>query len=543
MGLELSLIKNNTLSMAHITKIKSPRGKQTTVIMKKCTLSLFVFISFILTGMSQGLGVSLDDINENRILFDLDEMTEEEQTLINSIPEMELIYTTTIGNIGVYKVTEFPFSVEIDGETVLFSNIIEVNTGLRPGTGNNQAGTETDNFDFKSMLTPTDDGGFSASTNPFVCTNYSYELRAQRNTIRVAIFDSGINTHFDIDGYNPNVVHNSTMIGELVNDNEAEDDNNHGTHIAHIVHKISGSVQGNFVEYLNYKVVDGEGNGYMADLIMAADKAVIENRANILNISLSSVQGSRNFLMNKFFNAMLEHNVLVVTSSGNNGEEISASNNMGMYGTPANFFNVGSIDCNNTMSLFSNYGSMTNIYIAGEEVNSYDLNGDPYYYSGTSQAAGVLTGMAASLATHQDQFNAVALKCAIVASLGNETSQYIPTVDIDDAYDNLGAGCLSQFGKSFGDFGSNRAFTSSVQEIYPNPAFDNITITTRKGSYTVTINDVLGKNILSQKIEGFSKNNQTRIDLPTTIQQGFHYITILNNDTNEVSTEKIMIMK
>ena len=87
--------------MTHITKLKSPLGKQTTVIMNKFIFSLLVLMSFSNLGKSQSTGASIDDINENRLLFDLDEMTQDEWELLDSIPEIELIYTTTIGNIGI----------------------------------------------------------------------------------------------------------------------------------------------------------------------------------------------------------------------------------------------------------------------------------------------------------------------------------------------------------------------------------------------------------------------------------------------------------
>ena len=238
--------------MTHITKLKSPLGKQTTVIMNKFIFSLLVLMSLSNLGKSQSTGASIDDINENRLLFDLDEMTQDEWELLDSIPEIELIYTTAIGGIGVYQVTQFPFTAYINDIKVEFGNIIETNTGLRPGNGTGEA-TETDNYDFKSILPPPNNGGSAVNTDPLACPNYNYSLRPDRKRIRVAIFDSGINNNFETEGYNANVIYNKTMIGDITLDNEAEDDNNHGTHIAHIIHNVSGSLQGNFVEYMDIK--------------------------------------------------------------------------------------------------------------------------------------------------------------------------------------------------------------------------------------------------------------------------------------------------
>ena len=56
------------------------------------------------------------------------------------------------------------------------------------------------------------------------------------------------------------------------------------------------------------------------------------------------------------------------------------------------------------------------------------------------------------------------------------------------------------------------------------------------------MNDLLGKTLLNRQIEAYSKNHTEKINLPISLQRGFHYVTIVNNDTNEVTTKKVMIM-
>ncbi|MEL6988492.1 MAG: S8 family serine peptidase [Bacteroidota bacterium] len=119
-------------------------------------------------------------------------------------------------------------------------------------------------------------------------------------------------------------------------------------------------------------------------------------------------------------------NVLVVASAGN----FSNDNDTDEIMLPASFnlpniISVGSIDCDDQLSSFSNFGARSvDILAQGESIPGPDLASGLSLVSGTSQSTAIVTAIAALTASHLDDKSYYDVKCAILSS-----TDYLPNLN------------------------------------------------------------------------------------------------------------------
>jgi hypothetical protein len=235
---------------------------------------------------------------------------------------------------------------------------------------------------------------------------FNHPIWGVRRTVDVGVVDTGI------EFAHPELLSrlwrgpNGESGWDFVNDDaDPSDDSGHGTHVAGIIGAQTGNgigIRGMAnVRLMPVKSQDSQGNGNMADVVNAIRWA-IDHGAEILNLSLASRM--QNPALEDAVQYGLALNVVQVVASGNDGEEITASNFMAPISYSKDYLGligVGSVDAlTNAKSSFSNFSS-TYVEMAApgsagaEGIFSTFVGGGYRGMSGTSMAAPQVTGAAA----------------------------------------------------------------------------------------------------------------------------------------------------
>lgn len=187
---------------------------------------------------------------------------------------------------------------------------------------------------------------------------------------------------------------------------------NHGTVVAGIIGAVGGNKEGVTgiawkTKIMSLRALDSQGNGNTYNVARAIDYA-IKNRADIINLSF--VGGIDDEILKNSIERAYNSGIIVVAASGNeNGFGIDLKNEPKYpicYDLGRNtVIGVGSVDKNNILSYFSNYGeTCIDILAPGENIYSTEvyqpqLNafsqkyGNSWY--GTSFSAPMVTGAVA----------------------------------------------------------------------------------------------------------------------------------------------------
>ena len=214
--------------------------------------------------------------------------------------------------------------------------------------------------------------------------------------ILVAVLDTGVDeTHPALAG--------QTISGyDFVNDMAYQKDlNGHGTACASLIagrggENISGTAP--MAKILPVKVMDDKGKSDGFSVAQGIIYAV-KKGAKIINMSLGT--SSETNLLDEALNYAMDHDCLVVAASGNEGKEGE--------NYPANLEGVlcvGAVDGEKWKAPFSNYGSKVDLVAPGVFVAAASLNGGTVLMSGTSSAAPLISGAAASLWSENPNWSA-----------------------------------------------------------------------------------------------------------------------------------------
>jgi minor extracellular serine protease Vpr len=188
---------------------------------------------------------------------------------------------------------------------------------------------------------------------PFVGTEIPRLNGINGEGIKIAVIDTGVDfNHPDLMGWGPEgkVVggYNFIQDGELPMDN-----NGHGTQVAGVI-AADGQIKGVApkAKILAYKVSE-DGKAVSSDLIIKAIEKAIEDKVDIINISLGV--NKTNTQIESAVNKALEKEIFVVTAAGNDGP------GLGTIGSPGK--NFGSVTVGAT------YNNLTSSLVATLEVN------------------------------------------------------------------------------------------------------------------------------------------------------------------------------
>ena len=237
-------------------------------------------------------------------------------------------------------------------------------------------------------------------------------------------------------------------------DDHANDDHQHGTHIASLIAsqgELAGAASG--VGVMPLKVLDASNQGSEVDLIDAIIHAV-DNGADVINMSLAFSEGySPSLAMREALQYAEDAGVVMVAAAGNDGEQVA------VYPAAApQVISVGATVRDRHDDLdpasYSNYGPSIDVMAPGGDLSA-DRDGDGYpdgvlaetidpddfdsfgywLYAGTSQSA-ALASAAAVFAI--DAGAATPTEVAFALQTGADSGRH------DDAFlDGYGAGTLN----------------------------------------------------------------------------------------------------
>jgi len=188
---------------------------------------------------------------------------------------------------------------------------------------------------------------------PFVGTEIPRMAGIDGEGVKIAVIDTGVDfNHPDLFGYGPQ----GKVIGgyNFIQEGEPPMDNNgHGTQVAGVI-AADGEEKGMAPKskILAYKVSE-DGNAVSSDLIIKAIEKAIDDKADIINISLGV--NKTNEQIEDAVTKALDKEIFVVTAAGNDGPEPST------IGSPGK--NFGSITVGAT------YNNLTSSLVATLEVN------------------------------------------------------------------------------------------------------------------------------------------------------------------------------
>ncbi len=239
----------------------------------------------------------------------------------------------------------------------------------------------------------------------------------------VAVIDTGVDsTHPDLSA---NILRNGS--NEVVgydfysNDNNPNDEDGHGTHVAGTIGAVTNNNIGvagvaHRVRIMPVRFLGSDG-GTTANAILSIDFART-NGAHIMNNSWGG--GGYSQLLREAIERARDAGILFVAAAGNAGRNVDnspfypASYNREV----ANVVSVGANDDRDQRASFSNYGLTVDLFAPGDEIVStvplaYDSDGTPDgydTYSGTSMASPHAAGVASLIKSRYPALGAAQIK-------------------------------------------------------------------------------------------------------------------------------------
>ncbi|WP_438825567.1 M4 family metallopeptidase [Neobacillus vireti] len=239
----------------------------------------------------------------------------------------------------------------------------------------------------------------------------------------IAVVDSGVNYSY-ADFYGKVL---TTLDYDFVNhDDDALDDNSHGSHVAGIIaarsnnkNSIAGINQ--YARILPVKVLDADGSGTWENVALGIRYAV-DKGAKVINLSLSGDEPSN--VVEDALRYAAKKGVTVVAAAGNDGNsELS-------YPASSEYaISVGSTDNIDQLSDYSNYGEGLDVVAPGQRIPSFVANGEVEYFSGTSMSAPHVAAVAGLLYSLKPDITP-----AQVLQTLQETSEDLGDMGYDDYY-------------------------------------------------------------------------------------------------------------
>jgi minor extracellular protease Epr len=221
-----------------------------------------------------------------------------------------------------------------------------------------------------------------------VKANLSWQSSYTGKGIKIAVLDTGISTHEDLE-----IAGGVSMTSYT---NVYKDDNGHGTHVAGIIGaKNNGYGSVGVAPDANLyavKVLDKSGAGYLSDILAGIDWA-ITNKMDIINLSLGVTGDSR--ALRKAIENAEKNGILVVASAGNSGREDGSGDSIEYPARYDSVIGVGAIDQEHLRASFSATGSTMDVTAPGVKILSTYLNNQYAIMSGTSMSTPYVAGILA----------------------------------------------------------------------------------------------------------------------------------------------------
>ena len=193
----------------------------------------------------------------------------------------------------------------------------------------------------------------------------------------------------------------------------------HGTHVSTI---IAGNPQygdGIFGVAPDARVLPlrvGTARGHVIDKAAAAALTYAARDARVRVINMSWGKTRTRVVAGALAQVAAKRSLLMVSSAGNAGEEMSSSRLLPQSFDSDSEITVASTNYFDMLSFFSNFGTHVEVAAPGERILSAFPGGTLYLADGTSMAAPIVSGVAALLFARYPEASAVQVKQAIVNS-------------------------------------------------------------------------------------------------------------------------------
>ncbi len=236
----------------------------------------------------------------------------------------------------------------------------------------------------------------------------SYSFSGTGSGVRVYIIDTGIMTsHEQFTG--------RTLAGySAFGDNNPQDCNGHGTHVAGTV---GGSTTGvaRSVELVPVRVLDCNGSGSWSGVIAGLDWVASQKAANrsVPMAANMSIGGGFNSSVNDAVSRAISAGVTVAVAAGNSNLDACSTS---PAATP-NALTVGASDAGDNRAGYSNYGSCLDIFAPGSGIYSAYTGASNSYanLSGTSMASPHVAGVAALILGSYPSYSPAQVRGAMLA--------------------------------------------------------------------------------------------------------------------------------
>lgn len=210
---------------------------------------------------------------------------------------------------------------------------------------------------------PTSEGN-PGTANKDMGMEKAWSVTTDCSSVVVAVVDSGVkHSHEDLSAnmWDGGVSFPHHGYDYIDNDNNPDDLNGHGTHVAATIGAVGNNSIGTTgvcwnAKIMALRVLDSTGIGSTSAIIQGINFAV-SHGAKVINLSLGG--GSFDSAMSSSISAAKSSGVLFVTASGNSGENVDGGSGM-MYPcayTQDNVLCVAALNQDYTLASYSNYGS------------------------------------------------------------------------------------------------------------------------------------------------------------------------------------------
>ena len=203
-------------------------------------------------------------------------------------------------------------------------------------------------------------------------------------------------------------------------DNNPQDDNGHGTHVAGIIAASGDNGKGVAgvvwrASLVPLKFLAADGSGFVSNAVSAILYAA-DNGIRILNNSWGGTQYSQ--ALEDAIRYASDHGVLFVAAAGNDGEDNDTSPHYPSNYDLPNLVSVAASDDRDRRASFSNYGDRSvDLAAPGEDIFSTYPGGRYEWLSGTSMATPFVTGAAALIRSEFPDISMAHLKLRILGSV------------------------------------------------------------------------------------------------------------------------------
>ena len=232
--------------------------------------------------------------------------------------------------------------------------------------------------------------------------------------VTIAVLDSGVDVE------HPDLAARIVRGYDFVNDDDnADDDNGHGTHVAGIAAAISNNGIGISglawnANIMPLKILNQSGVGTSSDLVRAICWAVTE-RADVINMSLGSPFASHT--VHTAVDYAISQGIVLFAAAGNHYHRGNPITYPAAY---KSVIAVAATDRDDLKAEFSNTGTYVDIAAPGVDILSTDIRADQSiwaYKSGTSMSSAYAAGLAALILSVDPDLSPDQLRTVITDSV------------------------------------------------------------------------------------------------------------------------------